>query len=286
MPLINKLCIIGVGLIGGSVGKAVKKHGVAGHVCGVVRRKGALDEVIRDGAVDSATLDVADAVKDADLVLIATPVSAIVPTAVGFAPFVKAGCIVTDTGSTKVDVVKGLETVLASRGFVVGGHPISGSEKQGVINGKPDLFDGAPCIITATKNTNGAAITLVSKFWRVLGARIYRMTPEIHDAIFARVSHLPHFVAAAIMNSLGQAEGGPAQLLQYAGSGLKDSTRIAAGSPSLWRDIALSNRKELLKAIRDFENEIKKVRESLEKSDGDALEDILMRARALRSPLV
>ena len=285
MPLIENLCIIGVGLIGGSVGKAVRERRIASRVVGLVRRREAIEEALGAGAVDRATLDPAEAVDGADCVVIATPVGGIEAAVMEVKRYACRNCVVTDTGSTKAQVVASVEAALGGELPFVGGHPIAGSEKRGVAHAKSDLFDGRPCIITVTERSEPEAVRLVESLWRAVGAVVSRMSPPEHDEIMARVSHFPHLAAALLLTSLARAPGGPERMMPYAGSGFRDTTRIAAGTPELWVDICLSNRAAIEAALGEFEAELRRAREALQEEDARGLRDILGEARELRKGL-
>ena len=223
----RRLAILGVGLIGGSVGLAARRAG-GWHVVGY-DPAGAADAT-RRGAVHEAATDVTSAVAGADLVVLAVPVGA----AAGLLPGLGAGAVVTDVGSTKGSIVAAAAAAGVTR--FVGGHPMAGGERGGVAHARPDLFDGAVCLVTPTADTDPAAVEAVEAFWRSLGGRLRRLSPDEHDRLVADVSHVPHVAAAAVARAADPAA------VPLAAGGWRDVTRIAGGDPDLWRDILLDNR--------------------------------------------
>jgi len=263
----RKITIIGVGLLGGSIGLAVKRRKLARQTAGFVRRVASLKDCEKAGAVDFATTDLLAAVWKADLVILCSPLAQMRPLAERMLPALKPGAIVTDVGSVKASVVHELEPLIAKAGaHFVGSHPMAGAEKTGVSAARADLFENAVCVVTPTKNTNRAAPKRVKQFWKSLGSRVLELKPEIHDMLVGRSSHLPHVVAATLANLVLH----PAQpKLQAAlcANGFRDTTRIASGSPEMWRDIALANRKNLAKSLNAFVAELRKFQRTVQKGD-------------------
>jgi len=253
MRLFNKITIIGVGLIGGSIGLAVKKHKLAKVVCGVGRRKSSLKNAKRLGAVDIATLDLALGVKDADLIIIATPISLIPQYALKIAvlsDWAKKETIITDAGSTKEFVVSKLENILPETAHFVGSHPFAGSEKTGVSNASAKFLKGALVFVTPSNKTNRLALSKVKKFWQAIGAKVVVMPAKRHDELVGRISHMPHVLSAALANSVNAKDAA------FASAGFRDTTRIAKGDPVMWRDICLSNPDNILDAINVFKKDL------------------------------
>ena len=247
--LFRKITIIGVGLLGGSIGLAVKRRRLAREVAGFVRRRASLKDCEKAGAVDFATTDLLAAVSNADLVILCTPLSQMRPRVVEMLSALKRGAIVTDVGSVKTSVVRELESLVAKAGaHFVGSHPMAGAEKTGVLEARADLFENAVCVVTPAKKSNVAAVRKVEAFWKSLGARTLRLAPEQHDALVSHSSHLPHIVAAALAN-LVLAPARPEFQSALCANGFRDTTRIASGSPEMWRDIALANRKNLANSL-------------------------------------
>ena len=272
-----KITLIGVGLLGGSVGLAAKKRGVAGCITGLVRRSESIDECLAIGAVDEATQDLAEAVEGASLVILCTPVGGMKDMAAQIKPYLSPEAVVTDVGSVKASVVADVEPILPR---FVGSHPLCGSEKTGVAHADADLFEGATCAVTPTEQSDAEAVVKVNEFWGVLGAKVVNLTTEAHDNIVARTSHLPHAVASALVNAiLGKPVAGESDFI---GTGFTDTTRLASGSPSMWRDIALTNSEAIQKAINDLQLELSELKNALATKDGTALENFFKEGKTLR----
>lgn len=272
-----KITLIGVGLLGGSVGLAAKKRSVAGCVAGLVRRSESIDECLAIGAVDEATQDLAEAVEGASLVVLCTPVGGMKDMANQIKPHLSPEAVVTDVGSVKASVVQGVEPILPR---FVGSHPLCGSEKTGVAHADADLFEGATCAVTPTEQSDAEAVVKVNEFWDVLGAKVVNLTTEAHDDIVARTSHLPHVVASALVNAiLGKPTAGESDFI---GTGFTDTTRLASGSPTMWRDIALTNSEAIQKAINDLQLELSELKNALDAKDGPALENFFKEGKILR----
>jgi prephenate dehydrogenase len=278
----RKITIIGVGLLGGSIGLAVKRRRLAHEVAGFVRRRASLRDCEKAGATDYATTDLPAAVSNADLIILCTPLSQMRPRVIGMLPALKRGAIVTDVGSVKAGVVRELESLVQKAGaHFVGSHPMAGAEKTGVRAARADLFTNAVCVLTPTKRTAPAAIRKVEEFWKSLGARTLRLAPEQHDALVSRSSHLPHIAAAALVN-LVLAPARPEFQSALCANGFRDTTRIAAGSPEMWRDIALANRKNLSRSVDAFICELQKFQRVLRRSDAKAISKYFETAKARR----
>ena len=239
----RRLAILGVGLLGGSIGLAVRLRLKDCEIAGYGPRPAALDAAIRLGAIDERYDDPAQAVRGADFVILCTPVGRLGSLLSEIAPALMDGAVVTDVGSTKRAVVQAAEESMPSGAHFVGSHPMAGSEKRGVEHARADLFEQAVCIVTPTGRTDHAAISHVESFWQTLGMRTTRLAPGDHDRLLADVSHLPHAVAGALV---AMQEDGAFDLC---GKGLLDMTRIAGGDPGLWRDILLENRENVRRSL-------------------------------------
>lgn len=259
------LSILGVGLLGGSIGLALRSVANSCKITGYGHRPTALESAIRSGAIDVSAIDPAEAVKGADLVILSTPVGVFQPLLEQIAPALQAGAIVTDVGSTKRSVVRLAEQILPKSVHFVGSHPMAGSEKRGVEHARADLFKGALCITTPTPRTDFAAARQVESFWNSLGMRTTRLTPEEHDRLLADVSHLPHALAAMLV--MVQSEQG----MQVAGKGFLDTTRIAAGDASLWRDILIDNADQVRESLARLRLQLDRLDGMLSPSQGEAL---------------
>ncbi len=278
----RKITIVGVGLLGGSIGLAVRRHRLAGEVAGYVRRKSSLKDCERVGAVDYATTDLLAAVSNADLVILCTPLAQMRLIAEKFLPALKRGAIVTDVGSVKSGVVRELESIIARAGaHFVGSHPMAGGEKMGVLAARADLYANAVCVVTPTKKSSAPAVRKVEKFWKSLGARVLKLDATQHDLLVSRSSHLPHVVAATLANLVLNPTGSKMQAALCA-TGFRDTTRIASGSPEMWRDIALANRQNLSKALVAFVAELKKFQGVLKYGDARAIEKFYATAKQRR----
>ncbi len=275
MRLFNKVAIIGVGLIGGSIGLGIKKKKLARQVIGIARHKKTINSAIKRGAIDRGFLNVS-AINGADLVILATPVNSIIQIGARISSLVRPGALVTDTGSTKKLIVRKLENVLPN---FVGAHPLSGSEKQGIINAEADLFCDSLCILTPTTKTSKAALGKIKRFWIELGARVIYLTPARHDKLISYVSHLPHIAAFCLIQSV------PRNSLYLASSGLRDTTRIAASADTLWKDILLTNSENVLNALKKFSASLSRIKSAIIQRDTKALERILRQARLERKEL-
>ena len=278
----EKITLVGVGLLGGSLGLAVRQRRLAGRVEGYVRRAASVIECEKIGVVDRATDDLAAAVKDADLVVLCTPLAQMRRLTEQFLPSLKRGAIVTDVGSVKASVVAELESLVASTGaHFVGGHPMAGAEKVGSSAARADLFEDAVCVITPTAKSSSEAVRRVEEFWKSLGARPLRLAPEAHDDLVARSSHLPHVVAAELANYI-LSPVHPKEQAQLCAGGFRDSTRIASGSPEMWRDIALANRVNLDRVLGVFIEDLQEFQHALEHGDAKAVEEFFVKAKQRR----
>ncbi|MGH7951813.1 MAG: prephenate dehydrogenase [Limisphaerales bacterium] len=278
----RKITIIGVGLLGGSIGLAARKFRVADEIAGFVRRKKTIADCEKFGATDFATTDLLAAVSNADLVILCTPLAQMTALAKQFLPALKRGAIVTDVGSVKADVVRELQSLVAKAGaHFVGSHPMAGGEKTGVAAARENLFENALCVLTPTKKANAAAVRKLEQFWKSLGARVLKLPPEQHDLFVSRTSHLPHVVAATLANLVLNPVNAKTQS-QLCANGFRDTTRIASGSPEMWRDIALSNRKNLAKSLDAFISELQKFRRVLKRADVNAISNFFETAKLRR----
>ncbi len=278
----QKITIVGVGLLGGSIGLAVRQRRLAGEVAGFVRRTASLKDCEKAGAVNYATTDLLAAVSKADLVILCTPLAQIRAIAEQFLPALKRGAIVTDVGSVKADVVRELESLVKKAGaHFVGSHPMAGGEKMGVQAARADLYANAICVVTPTKNSNAAAVRKVEQFWKSLGSRTLRLDAAKHDLLVSRSSHLPH-VAASALAGLVLNPASPETQAALCANGFRDTTRIASGSPEMWRDISLANRKNLSQAVDAFVGELNKFQTALKKGDAKAVEKFFAIAKERR----
>ncbi|MGH7163961.1 MAG: prephenate dehydrogenase [Nitrospiraceae bacterium] len=284
----NQVAIVGVGLIGGSLGMGLKRDGLAGVVIGIGRRVENLQTAVRMGAIDRYVGAAAEGVRGADLVVLATPVDTYERHLKEWGTSLKPGTIVTDVGSVKGPLVAQAEGLLGERARFVGAHPIAGREKSGVAAGSPELFRGARCILTPTPRTDPLALQTIREMWEAVGSTVCLMDPELHDRVLGAVSHLPHVAAYALINALSDIRERSVpelDLLAYAGGGLRDTTRIAASSPEMWRDICLWNRTNLVAMIEAYEDRLRHLKELIASGDGVGIEKELERAKLIREKL-
>lgn len=287
--VINKLVIIGVGLIGGSFALALRKAELARHITGVGRSRENMTRALKRGLIDEIAGDLPSALKRADIVFLAVPVGQTGEIMAKISPYLEPDSIVTDAGSTKQDVIAVAHSHLAGRlhNFVPG-HPIAGAEQSGAGAARPDLFRDKNVVLTPLEETSGNAVDRVKELWEACGAQVSLMSARQHDKILATISHLPHMLAFALMNHVYHTGHGPEGTpcpndpLHFAGTGFRDFTRIAASSPEMWRDICLGNREALADQIDDYQRELTDLREMLARGDGDALEKAFASAREAR----
>ncbi len=278
----NKVTLAGVGLLGGSLGLAVKRRGLARNVEGLVRRVASLGECRRLGVVDQATRDPLTAARDADLVVLCTPIGRMRETLERMLPGLKRHALVTDVGSVKGPVVRELEPLVAEAGgHFVGSHPMAGAEKNGPAAAQPDLFVDAVCVVTPTRRSSPGAVKRIEALWRAVGAVTLRLAPEVHDELVSRSSHLPHVVAAELANSILSPAHRREQALLCA-TGFRDATRIASSSPAMWRDIALNNAQNLSRALGVFIEGLQGFRRTLARGDVQAIEEFFEQAKRRR----
>jgi len=280
--MLRKLSILGPGLLGGSIGLAARHRKVARRVVIWARRPDAADQAWQLGAADEATNDLARAVADAELVVLATPIGVMRALVEQMRPALPEGCIVTDVGSVKYPVVTALSDALAGKARFVGSHPMAGSEQSGIEAARRDLFDNAVCIATPREDTDKAALQVVYDFWKALGCTVKTLAPQEHDEIAARISHLPHLVAAAVVNVVCNDGAHP---LNFVGPGFKDFTRIAGGPFEMWTEICLENREEIGRALEALIEELGKVRAAVKNADAVELRTMLKRAKHFRDEL-
>jgi prephenate dehydrogenase len=279
MRRFRTVAIVGVGLIGGSIGLALRRRGLAERVVGIGRRETSLDTARRVGAIDAATTDLAEGVAEADLVVVCSPVGRIVEHVRRSAEHCPENTLITDAGSTKQSIVAALDRGLARGCRFLGGHPIAGSEKTGPAHARADLFEGRLVILTPTENTAAEDLEGLTAFWSGLGSVVIRMAAADHDRALAVSSHLPHAVSAALAAVL------PEEYASLAGTGFLDSSRLAGGDPELWKQIFLLNRENVLAAMERFLDHFHALREALRASDETALERFLTLAKKHRDAL-
>ncbi len=272
----NTVAIVGVGLIGGSIGLALRERKLAKRVVGIGRRAASLRKSKQFGAVTETSLRIARGVAHADLVVVATPIEQIVGHIREAAAASRQGALITDAGSTKATIVASLDGHISNGVRFVGSHPLAGSEKSGPEAATPDLFVGRVVVVTPCKTTPAGAAEEVADFWSALGATAFMMSPEEHDAALASTSHLPHLVASIL------AEATPRENLPLTATGWQDTTRIAAGDAELWTQILLDNRRNVLNSLARFEKTMQAARRAIERGDAKTLRRLLTEAKQVR----
>lgn len=271
----QRVCIIGVGLLGGSIGLALKRKRLANQVVGVGRTVAKLDSAIKRGAIDIATDDIISGARDADLVIACTPVQSIVDSLAVAANVAQPDAILTDVGSTKQSIVKSAKGRLSADQFI-GSHPIAGGHHSGVEHAVGTLLDGALVVITPSDDTPPQLVERIGQFWESMGSRICCLSPQEHDSALAISSHLPHMVASSMALST------PDEILQFVGKGWMDVTRIAASNPQLWRQILEENHAPALQALKNFATICDSWIHALEQSNFDRVEELLKAGKATR----
>jgi prephenate dehydrogenase len=278
----QKVTLVGVGLLGGSLGLALKQRRLAARVEGYVRRQASIAECEQLSVVDKATSDLAAAVKDAELIVLCTPLAQMRGLVEQMLPSVRSGTVITDVGSVKGSVIKDLEFPISqAESCFVGSHPMAGSEKVGVAASKADLFENAICVITPTQRTKKDALRKVEGLWKAVGSRVMQLSPDMHDDLVSRSSHLPHVVAAELSNYV-LSPVHPKEQAMLCANGFKDTTRIAAGSAEMWRDISLANRKNLSRVLGVFIEDLQEFQHALEHEDLKVIEDFFLKAKERR----
>ncbi len=282
--MIQRLAVVGVGLLGGSLARAARQHGLAREIVGIGRDAERLAPAVADGTLDEATTDLAAGARRADLVVLAVPVAAIE----GLLPAVWAAApdeaLVTDVGSTKAAIVRAAQRLAAGRPLqFVGSHPMAGSERSGYAGARADLFRGATVIVTPAETSEPRAVKAITAFWETVGAgRVVALEPEVHDRMVAAISHLPHLVACALVEAVERLEPGAFDL---AARGFKDTTRIAAGDVAVWEEIFLSNRAAVAAGARGFAQALADLARLIEAGDAAGLRQALARIKARREAL-
>ena len=287
MSRIERIAILGVGLIGGSLGLAWRRAGVAREIVGAGRNRETLEAAVDVGAIDRYTTNFITAIQDADLVVLCAPITTIVGWARDLAPHLKEGAVVTDVGSTKAAIMRAWETALPPERYFVGGHPMAGSEKGGVRAARPDLFEGAPYLIFPGRRTSVRAGTLVAELAQITGARV-QLSPEgdaDHDKSVAYISHLPQVLAVALAGCVGEYEARSPGAISLAGGGFRDTTRIAESPPDIWVDIFATNQEQVLAALRDFRSALGNLEAAIEQGDWDEVTRLFNAAAAARAKL-
>ncbi|HEY2990112.1 MAG TPA: prephenate dehydrogenase/arogenate dehydrogenase family protein [Candidatus Binatia bacterium] len=271
-PMFRKMVIAGVGLIGGSLALAARERGLVEEIVGYGRSEKNLRTALKKGMIHSYFLRANEIPWGTDFLVLGTPVRTTVPLVEEFLPHLRRGCIVSDVGSVKAEIVREMEKLLPETLPFVGAHPIAGGEQWGAEAARANLFVGQRCIITPTRNTDPAALKKVSALWRKVGAKVEEMDPGTHDRVLGFVSHLPHVLVYALVNLMSRAKVDSTKVIEYCGGGFKDFTRIASSRPELWRDICLQNRRAVSKGLSDYIRSLERLKRMIDNEQGAAVE--------------
>jgi cyclohexadieny/prephenate dehydrogenase len=286
-PLFKRVALIGFGLIGGSIARASRLQGLAGEIVTTARSAKTRARVAELGIVDRVVESNAQAVEDADLVILCIPVGACGAVAAEIAPHLKAGAIVSDVGSVKGAVVRDMAPHLPAGVHFIPAHPVAGTEHSGPDSGFAELFIDRWCILTPPEGSDAAAVERLRAFWAGLGAKVEIMTPDHHDMVLAITSHLPHLIAYTIVGTADELEGvTESEVLKFSAGGFRDFTRIAASDPTMWRDVFLSNKDAVLEMLGTFNEDLSKLTRAIRRGDGEALFEHFSRTRAIRRGIV
>ncbi len=286
-PLFARVALIGFGLIGGSIARAARLQGLAGEIVTTARSAATRARVLELGIVDRVVETSAEAVKDADLVILCIPVGACGPVAEEIGPHLKPGAIVSDVGSVKGAVVRDMAPYLPNNVHFVPAHPVAGTEHSGPDSGFAELFVNRWCILTPPAGTDQAAVEKLHAFWAGIGAKVEVMTPDHHDRVLAITSHLPHLIAYTIVGTADELEQvTSSEVMQFSASGFRDFTRIAASDPTMWRDVFLANKDAVLEMLGTFNEDLSKLTRAIRRGDGDALFEHFTRTRAIRRGII
>jgi cyclohexadieny/prephenate dehydrogenase len=286
-PLFERIALIGVGLIGSSLARVIRRDRLAGHVVGCARSQKTRDAVMALGLADEVTADAADAADGADLVVLCTPVGAYGAIAKAIAPRLKPGAIVSDVGSVKTAAISEVLPALPEDVHLVPAHPVAGTEFSGPEAGFDTLFEGHWLILTPPPGTDEAAIERVARLWRHTGSLIERMSAEHHDQVLAITSHVPHLIAFTIVGTATDLEEHlRAEVIKFAAGGFRDFTRVASSDPVMWRDIFLSNRDAVLEMLGRLTEDLARVQRAIRIGDGETLQKLFARTREIRRGVI
>lgn len=285
--MFDRIALIGIGLIGSSLARVIRREGLAGEIVVSTRSRETLARAEELGLGDRYVADAAEAVRGADLVIVSVPVGASGTVAKEIAPALKDGAIVTDVGSTKASVIAQMQPHMPSRVHFIPGHPLAGTEKSGPDAGFAELFTNRWCILTPLEGTDPAAVERLAAFWRACGSNIDTMDPQHHDMVLAMVSHLPHIIAYNIVGTADDLQTvTKSEVIKYSASGFRDFTRLAASDPTMWRDVCLHNKDAILEMLARFSEDLSALQRAIRWGDGDKLFDLFSRTRAVRRSII
>ena len=286
-PMFDKIALIGIGLIGGSIALEARKRGLAKSIVAATRSPETAALANKLKLTDHCGTDLAAAVEDADLVIVCTPVGACGSATRIIAPKLKPGCIVSDVGSVKQTVIVDMAPHIPKGVHFVPAHPVAGTENSGPEAALLDLFEGRWCILTPLPDSDPAAVDKLEAFWRALGSQVNRIDPADHDRILAITSHLPHLIAYTIVGTATDIEEAlKSEVIKFSAGGFRDFTRIAASDPVMWRDVFLSNREAVLEVLQRFQEDLFYLQRAIRWGEGDKLEDLFTRTRAIRRSII
>jgi len=277
--MFNRITILGVGLLGASFALALKKNGLCRTITGFGRNRENLQRAKERNIIDSFETDPVAACRDSDLIMLSAPVGAFAGLAKAIAPALKKGAVLTDVGSVKGVLVREIERLMPKDVHYIGGHPIAGSDRSGIDSANSELFRNARCVITPTENSDPSSLDKIRNLWKALGSEVIILNPEEHDRIYASVSHLPHLIAYAMVNTVAEMDR---SYLDFSGKGFMDSTRIACSSEELWNDICLLNRDNIIETLAVFQKTLDMLAQYLKTGDSDSLKAEFRKARILR----
>jgi cyclohexadieny/prephenate dehydrogenase len=285
--LFERIALIGIGLIGSSLARIIKRDNLVGHIAVAARTQESLDTAMKLGIADSVTLDPGEAVKDADLVIICSPVGAYAEIGQAIAPGLKPGCIVSDVGSVKQAAIRDIGPHIPDGVHFVPAHPVAGTEFSGPESGFLELFEGRWCIITPVNGTDEAAIEALCELWRRAGSNIEIMDAAHHDQVMAITSHIPHLIAYAIVGTATDLEQSlQNEVIKFSASGFRDFTRIASSDPTMWRDVFLNNQDAVLEMLQRLNEDITSLQRAIRWGEGDKLFDMFERTRDIRRRII
>ena len=286
-PLFKRVALIGLGLIGSSLARVMKKHNLAGHVAGTARSAATRAKAFELGYLDSVHDDPAACVKDADLVVICAPLGAYAEIGAAIRDHLAKGAILTDVGSAKQSVIRDLGPILPDGVHLIPGHPVAGTEHSGPEAGFAELFQGRWCILTPPPGSDEAAVEKLAEFWRRAGSNIEIMEPGHHDRVLAITSHLPHIIAYTIVSTATDlADATQSEVIKFSAGGFRDFTRIAASDPVMWRDVFLNNREAVLEMLGRFNEDLTALQRAIRWGEGDKLQELFTRTRAIRRGII
>ena len=286
-PLFERVALIGIGLIGSSLARRIKRDNLARHIVANARTQATLDKVVELGIADSVSIDPVEAVTGADLVVICSPLGTYAAIGAAISDHLSEGAIVSDVGSVKGMVLRDLGPVVPSHAHLVPAHPVAGTEHSGPEAGFADLFDGHWCIITPDSAADAEAVERLAELWHRAGMKVDFMDATHHDLVLAVTSHLPHLIAYNIVGTADDLEAvTKSEVIKYAAGGFRDFTRIASSDPVMWRDVFLNNREAVLEMLGRFTEDLAALQRAIRWSDGDALHDLFARTRAIRRGVI